>query len=146
MEEHAMPNGSPQRPDLVDEYKDVSENMRHYANMRFAQLTLFFALTGGFLSKVLDSEHPVSSSLQVFLETGGLLASAAFWIMEERAADYWHHFRRRASELETVLGLFQHRTRVPRKVFSATNAVRMLFVAVIFFWMSALILPAWVGL
>ena len=38
------------KDDLKDEYKHLNDNMRHYSNMRFAQMTLFVAITAGLLS------------------------------------------------------------------------------------------------
>lgn len=48
-----MANGSP-----GDEYKDLSDNMRQYSNMRFAQLKLYFALTAGLVTVVFTVDPP----------------------------------------------------------------------------------------
>lgn len=73
-----------------------------------------------------------------FLKEVGLTA-AMFWIMEERAADYWHHFRRRAIELKDLLGYRLYKNRPTRRLLTATNASRAIYGGVIVFWIIALI-------
>ena len=125
--------------DPIDEYKDVSANMRQYGNMRFAQLTLFFVLFACFLTALFTSEPPLTCLLRFVLKIGGIIITVVFWIMEERAADYWHHFRKRAVELEKQLGYLQYSTSPARAVVSATNAVRVLYFFVLLFWVAMLI-------
>ena len=110
--------------DLIEEYKDLSNNMRHYANMRFAQLTLYFALTAGLVTVLFTVSPPLSDNLRLVLKIVGVLASAAFGVMEERAADYWHRFCHRVVDIEKLLGYKQYTDRPTAKVFSATNAAR----------------------
>jgi hypothetical protein len=115
----------------LDEYKSVNENMRHYSNMRFAQLTLYFGLSAALLTVVLaEKAKPYTQSMAV----GAVITTAVFWLLERRAADYWHHFCRRASELEDVLSMKQWRTRPARRVFSATRAVEFLLLVAGAYW------------
>ena len=116
-----MANGN-----LNEEYADLSDNMRHYGNMRFAQLTLYFALTAGLVTALFTVDPPLSDSLRLALKIIGVIASAAFSVMEERAADYWHYFRRRAVKIEKLLGYKQYTDRPAARFFSATNAVRVM--------------------
>ena len=37
---------------FLEEYKEIGANLRRYGNMRFAQLTLFVAVSGGLLAAV----------------------------------------------------------------------------------------------
>ena len=129
-----MTNGNPN-----EEYKDLSDNMRHYANMRFAQLTLYFALTAAFVTAVFTVDPPLGDSLRLALKILGALAAAAFGVMEERAADYWHHFRRRAVEIEKGLGYKQYTDRPAAKWFSATNAARVMVWGGVPAWLVAAI-------
>ena len=78
-----MANGDPN-----EEYKDLSDNMRHYANMRFAQLTLYFGLTAGLVTALFTVDPHLSDGLRLTLKIIGAVASCAFGVMEERAADY----------------------------------------------------------
>jgi len=130
-----MPIGDPK-----DEYKEVSANMRQYGNMRFAQLTLFIAMTGGLLAALFTSNPPLSSLARFLLKIGGLIITVVFWIMEERAVDYWYHFRRRAVDLEKQLGYQQYLTGPERSIVTATNAVRVLYLFMFLFWVVTLIL------
>ncbi len=115
-----MPNGDPK-----EEYKELSDNMRHYANMCFAQLTLYFALTAGLVTAVFTADPALPPGLRLALKIIGV-GAMAFGVMEERAADYWHYYRKRASELEAVLGYKQYSNRPTAKLFTATNASRLL--------------------
>lgn len=123
-----MPTSDPK-----DEYKDLSDNMRHYGNMRFVQLTLFIALTAGLLKAIFTFDPALASLVKFVLKIGGVITAVVFLIMEERAADYWHHFRRRAVELEKQIGFQQYSTRLGRDVVSATNAARMLYTSILLF-------------
>lgn len=131
-----------QAGDPKDEYKELGENMRQHSNMRFAQMTLFFALTAGLLSVIFTSNPPLSSLLRFVLKVGGVITSAVFWVMEERVADYWHHYRRRAAELEKELGYKQYTTCPTKTIVTATNAVRALYASILLFWIVALIWPS----
>jgi hypothetical protein len=80
--------------DPVEEYKDISEHIRFYGNMRFGTLTIFVALTGGLIALVFgkDSLSPPLTpfpdswifSPRFALKLSGLLIASAFWVMEER--------------------------------------------------------------
>lgn len=123
------------------EYLDVSRNMRLYINMRFAQLTLFVAITAALLKPLLQ-ETPMSQHLCIILKIGGVIATIAFLIMEERAADFFHYFKNKAMAIEKVLGFSQYRDRPQRRFISATNAVRAIFASLITFWCLWLLYPS----
>ena len=129
-----MPMGDPK-----DEYKDVGDNMRQYGNMRFAQLTLFIAVTAGLLSVLFRSDPPLLSLVRYILKIGGLIITFVFLIMEERSTSYWNHYKKRAVELEKQLGYKQYLTRPAGGFISATNAVRLLFLFMFLFWAITLI-------
>jgi hypothetical protein len=125
-----------------DEYLDVSNNMRLYVNMRFAQLTLLIALTAALTNVIFGKNPPLSPDVSFLLKLAGLVTSVVFWIMEERAADFFHHYKRRAIQLEKSLGFMQYTNRPEGKWITATNAVRFLFGFLILFWFASLIVPA----
>jgi len=147
--------------DPREEYRELNANMRYYANLRFAQLTIFVALTGSLIAALFTKDISVSPLAQFLLKVAGGYIAAMFWIMEERAADYWHHYRKRAVELEDLLGYRQHKDR-PRKTYlvalfedqlgywqhkdrptwtflTATNAARAIYVGSIVWWLIALL-------
>jgi len=129
-----MANGN-----LNEEYKDLSDNMRLYTNMRFALLTLYFALTAGLATALFTVAPPLDDSLRFALKIIGVIASGAFGVMEKRAADYWHHFRRRAVDLEKSLGYKQYTDRPTARFLSATNATRVMVWGGVPLWLLAAI-------
>lgn len=121
-----------------DEYNSLNDNMRWYSNIRFAQLTLFVAMTAGLLTVIAPSDPPFSHTVTVVLKIGGCLTVIFFWIMEERAAEYWRHFMRRAVELEKELGYKQYSTRPQHKV-NTTHVFRVFFSSMLLMWIATLI-------
>ena len=94
---------------LLDEYKDSSANMRHYANHFVAFLSLFLALTGGLLSVLFGRNPPDSQTAVTLLQTFGLIVTILFWVMTESAHYLWGHFARRAAAIECKLNFEQYR-------------------------------------
>jgi hypothetical protein len=41
-----------------DEYLDVSENVRHWQNLRLAQLTVFIIVTGALIAAIFQAQTP----------------------------------------------------------------------------------------
>ena len=127
---------------LLEEYRQVNENMRHYANMRFKQLTLFNAMNAGlvigFITVTMRNE-PVAGNLQLIFKILGIILVAIFTMIGERISDYWHRFRKRAQKIESVLQLQQHRNAPVGKWFTAANATRTLYVVFLGFWTCLLI-------
>lgn len=111
--------------------------------MRFAQLTLFVAATAALISVLFGEGALKSPGVCLALKIGGLITVAVFYVMEHRSGDYFHYYRRRARELEKVLGYSQYIHARERKVFTATNAVRFLFAACAVFWLLMLFMPSW---
>jgi hypothetical protein len=126
-----MPKG-----DSKDEYLDASANQRQFMTMRFAQLTVFLAISG-FLVNVLLSESILLPKYGgEVLKAGGLLVALLFWVHQERTMVYWNHFVERAAELEKELGFNQYRTRPPAGLISSFKAMRAFYVIIILFWIS----------
>lgn len=128
---------------LVTEYTEVSENMRHFGNIRFAQMTLLFAITAGIIAGLFQASIQLTTVASTLLKLGGLVFTILFWAMDERAMQYWHHYRRRAIEIEEKLGYRQYTTAPAPSPFSATNAVRILNLLLALFWFAALALPSY---
>jgi len=126
----------------LDEYKEINNNVRFYGNMRFAQLTLFSAITAALLTIIFKTQPVLTESVKRILEIGGLISTVVLWVMEERSTGYATKFIHRLQELEKPLGFNQWSGRkVGTKAgLSATNAVRILYLAVLLFWIFALIL------
>jgi hypothetical protein len=131
-----MLKGSPE-----EEYKELSNNIRFYANMRFAQLTLFSAVTAALLTIVFVREPPLEEAARTVLKIGGGIVTFVFWVMEERSNGYGMHFARRIIELEGLLGyrVWQGRRMGTKAIFSATNAVRLMYFFVAVFWLVTIL-------
>lgn len=127
--------------DPKDEYIDASNNARLFQTVRFAQLTIFMALTGGLLavtfSKIAAPTEPLAAAM---LKVGGILVTLLFWVLHERTMLYWRHFVARASELEAELGFRQYSSRPPAGLISGNNTMRALYVAMAVFWVVALVI------
>lgn len=130
----SMSDGPATDEHRLDEYRDLSENMRFYGNMRFAQLTLFFVATGALLNAV--ASHNFRWPLQPLVGLGGLIIVVAFAVLEHASVRYWLHHRMRAVEIEEALDFWQYRNRPHKSVFNGTNAVRLLFYATAAMWLA----------
>jgi hypothetical protein len=124
---------------IVEEYKDVSNNVRHYGTMRFAQLTLFVAISGALIVLAFKPLAEVSYGPRRGIRIAGLVITAVFWILEQRSTVYWIRFKERALYLEEKLGYDQYHMR-PRPLrlivqINATNALRLLFISCFIFWL-----------
>lgn len=124
------------------EYEQINENLRHYGNMRFAILIVSLAITTGLIAVVFgERQTSLSQMANTLLHAAGLGSAIVFWVMQERAADYWHGFWNRAVTVENALGLDQHTERpIPRVsvLVTATNASRSLYFGMIVFWVASL--------
>ena len=80
------------------EYLDVSSNMRTYTNLRFAQMTIFAAITAGLLAIIFDHNNLQAPSTIQLLKFVGIILSLVFWVFEERAADSYFYYLRRAKK------------------------------------------------
>jgi len=126
-----------------DEYLDASANARHFQTLRFAQLTVFFAVTGALLATSFTTAAAPSSQLgAISLKIGGLVVTALFLVLQERTMAYWRHFVRRAAELEAGLGYRQYSGRPAEPLITGHRAMELLFVGVGVFWALTLVLPA----
>jgi hypothetical protein len=123
------------------EYKDVSDNVRHCANMRFAQTTIFIAITGGLFFLLFGNQSGLKPAAQTFFKWAGILVTFLFWVMEERAIEHWAYYCKRAISLENILGYEQYKNRPARKWFTARNAARGLYCGTMLMWLATFIWP-----
>lgn len=133
-----MPAGNPK-----DEYLDASSNARQFQTLRFAQLTVYLAITGVLLNLLFGSASAVDGLVSVMLRAGGAVMSLLFWVHQERTMAYWNHFVRRAAELEGELGFKQYSTRPAAGILSSFKAMRLFFLLLTVFWLSSFF---WTGI
>jgi hypothetical protein len=112
--------------------RQLAENMRFYAEMRFKQLTLLLAwLTVAAAGVAQYGETDLVGGLGVrqVLAPAALLFTAVMWVMEVRAAVYWRVHRDEAGDLWP---------RPQNDSFSwinASNALLVLHIAIYSFWL-----------
>lgn len=122
-----------------DEYLDVSNNLRQWNTLRFAELTVFMALTAGLLSALFIGKGAQMLEAGVFLKSAGIGSTLVFLVLQERTMAWFHAFLRRAVELERDLEFRQY-SDVPRvRVFTSHNAIRLLFLMILAFWIVAVL-------
>src|SRR6187431_2380971 len=122
----ALPEG-----DLIlEEYRDVSSNVRMYALMRNGQLATLALLTSAFaIAYTTIAGDPNATIVRAVIAVAGLVSNIAFFVMEERAADHWLYYRMRGIALEKALGFEQYTLRPTRSALSVTNAFRAFHLA-----------------
>lgn len=123
------------------EYSELCLTLRHYSALRFAILTVFFAVTGGLTAIGFEpgGVRP-GGFLSIAVGTGGLLSVLVFWIFEERLIAYMRHHENRASELEKHLGynVYSGRPKSRLPFVKTPVATRLLYVLVAVFWLLSL--------
>ena len=127
------------KDDLKAEYLDASENIRHWSNLRFAQLTVFIAITAGLTAALFQAQTTLVMPIRLMIEVAGITVVVVFWITEERTMSYWRNFVQRAAALEEELGFQQYSTRPREGMITSANAVRLLFLLLLLFWITTLI-------
>ncbi|HSR33295.1 MAG TPA: hypothetical protein VLY63_22245, partial [Anaerolineae bacterium] len=115
------------KTDLKDEYLDASDNIRHWNTLRFAELTIYIALTGALLNAILGKSPPLPPLVSAPAKIAGLVVTVLFFVLQERTMLYWYSFIHRAAELEKELGFQQYSTRPPAGIITGRNAMRVFF-------------------
>lgn len=130
---------------MKDEYVDVSNNLRHWNTLRFAELTVFIALTAGLLSALYIGKGGQLYEAGILLKSAGIGSTLVFLVLQERTMAWFHAFLRRSIELERQLGFHQYRD-VPRvRVLTSRNAIRLLFLMILVLWVGALLFQPLAG-
>jgi hypothetical protein len=116
--------------ELTERYKQVCEDGRFYADMRFKQLTLFSVVTGLLLNAATSdraqqmlSRHDNKTTLGI----AGMFFTVILWIMETRSTIYGLKIRAEKETLEEV-------NLSPLYVLSSTYAIIVLYFASYYFW------------
>jgi hypothetical protein len=110
--------------------------MRHYAGLRFAQLTVLVALSTAFVGTLVLA--PLSPYTRASLALVAMGTTGAFLVMQERAVDHWKHAFRSARATEAQWGRRMFLDWEDARVFSATNAIRALHLLFGLLWLAVL--------
>ena len=125
---------------IIEEYQHCSRNLRHYGNMRFAEITLF-AVFSASLVQFVFGEDPPPHHFATPLKWVGIVISVLFYVMNERRVLLWKSLYTRACELEGSLGFRQYSVRPKNGIFSNRNAARGFYVLVAVMWLVTLVSP-----
>lgn len=117
---------------VIEEYKEVGNNMRHFSNMRVAVLTIQLAINGVLLEKFASIDNLF---LKFSISTLGVITSVVFFIFEIRVTIYYLHYQSRAKELETQIQFSQYLIKPPSSKINATLVTRILYWTFILIWL-----------
>lgn len=91
--------GSPtEKGDPQKEYEDISNNLRHYGNLQFSQLTVFVVINLAMLNLVFGGTNPPHLP-KIILEIMGLSLSVLFLVMTTRITAHWSTYSKRAMRI-----------------------------------------------
>ena len=124
---------------LRHEYTEVVQNIRHYSNLRFAILTIFFAVMAG-VGFVAFGKGQFDAHAAKIARVAGFFVTAVFWLWLERVAQHFAHYIKVAAELERHLGYTQFSTRPPAQHFYLEGNIgipRLFFVPLVVLWVYA---------
>lgn len=120
------------------EYIDVSTNLRHWNTLRFAELTIFIAITGAMMNIAFGKSTPLTMEFNLLIKIAGFIVSLLFWILQERTMTWWYTFVLRAAELEEVLEFEQYRKRPQGHKITGRVAMRLFFFLIMIFWIVSI--------
>lgn len=125
---------------LKHEYEDVTQNIRHYSNLRFVIFSVFFAVMGGIVVLAF-SDSGVTQNTPEYAKVGGLLITLSFWAYEERAGQIFSHFRKVGIDLENKLAYRQISSMPSAKfpILEAKYTTRLFFALWTIFWIAVIV-------
>jgi hypothetical protein len=84
---------------ILEKYKEVSNNRRHYSGLRFALLPFYFAIQGWIIQAAFGQSHlPL-----IIYALVGILSTYVFWTIEERILEYYTHLEKVGASIEKQL-------------------------------------------
>ncbi|HET6425371.1 MAG TPA: hypothetical protein VFG20_16910 [Planctomycetaceae bacterium] len=120
----------------VHEFNELSSALRHYSALRFAILTLFFAVTGGNVTFLYGTDD-VPLFVIAASKLAGIVVTVVLWYFEYRIQDEFLHLERRLASVESKLGydVYTRRSRYRFNLFWLTS---LLYGVVLLFWLVSL--------
>jgi hypothetical protein len=125
---------------LRHEYTEICNSNRHYSNLRFAILTVCFAIMGGLLKILFDSPLCSTNPKIVSLKVVGIVTALIFGIFELYCLNYILTFIENAKDLESKLGYkqFENRENKILKTKYLKFANVGIYIVLIIFWVFQL--------
>ncbi len=126
---------------LLAEWKEIRETLRYFGNKRFAQLTVFIAVTG-FLVKACSDIN----SREWMFSLLGFIICIVFLIMERRSVEYIDAFVDRGKVIEPILKIELIRSRPQKngldRWLTGTSATYVFYGSISIYWLALLIFCA----
>ena len=116
---------------LEDKDKAVLEMFKHYSNVRFLMLPLFFTVMGAILVSywTLSSSLSLDKSLQIWVALAGAVISLLFVIYE-------YHLREALINVSALLPESMKELRHTKQLGAVTSVTLLLYAGPIVFWLS----------
>jgi hypothetical protein len=126
---------------LIAEWKEIRESLRYFGNKRFAQLTVFIAVSGFMVNAHFNQTGLLLHALRIV----GIVLSILFFIMERRSVEYIDEFVKRGEEIEkeiTIVKLIHCRPKKTgiNKLLTGTFATYAVYLLVAMFWVISFVL------
>lgn len=110
------------------EYQEIGANLRHYANLQFAQLSIAMVVAGAIATALGTWPHENIPLVRLLLCVLGVVMSVCFLAMSLRVTDYWDKNLERAREIECLVGMSIYLVRPPiPRVLSNRTAVAIVY-------------------
>lgn len=123
---------------LLEEFKEAGHLHRLHLSLMFGHITVFLGASGGLIYR-LTNQPPIDPLLLRLLALFGVFLAFLFLILHERVYAYSHGARRRAEEVQKILGLELY-SDCPTHIkwlrsFRAAAVTRTLYVGAALFWL-----------
>ncbi len=122
-----------------EELKELGLQIRHYSNLRFAVLTVFFAFLGGAITIGTNLQQQVVNEFYIIsVKIASLLGTLVFWYFELRLAGFLEKYEARADEIEKQLKYQVYSGRLKVRI-KTTWVTGTLYFVVLLFWFLAIL-------
>lgn len=122
------------------EYEEIGKNMRMYGTLRRQEITLLLIFTGALLAAVAQFEE-FAEYFCIF----GIIIALFFLFMMKRMTDYYYISRKRAIQIEKLLGMEQFQfvktelEEVQLSQFTSTRATYFVCMTIVLLWVCILV-------
>lgn len=124
------------REDVWREWSEAVQTIRHYANLRFALFSIFFAVIGG-VGIVAFGKGQFDVQAALVARIAGFVVIAIFWNYVERLSRLFEYFVKMAVEAERSLGCMQWTRRPSGPLVSGQTMFRVFFLLLTVLWVLA---------
>lgn len=121
-------------------YSEANNNRRHYSNLRFAILSVFFAVLGGLSSVafgIVEIKSPSPARILLGARIAGLLFTGIFFSFDILCDLHLRYFGKAAEKLEDSLGYNQMKGRKPQFI-RGFHVARGMYMLLILFWVISI--------